>query len=176
MNRKASLFILAIVFSTFVVAIALRFSPYWKQILPAGPIEEINFSILQPPSSKDNWYLVCPKGYCSKAEPNRQSPIYPVSEQTLRTALLKMIDGMKNVTVQQRTATALELVVRTPLIGWPDRVSIQILPSGGNNSTLLIYSRSYYGASDFGANRRRIEAWLNELDSVLQSSGVNNSN
>jgi uncharacterized protein (DUF1499 family) len=34
-------------------------------------------------------------------------------------------------------------------------------------STLAIYSRSQYGYYDFGANKRRVEKWLEQLVGTL---------
>ncbi len=60
-----------------------------------------------------------------------------------------------------------EWVVRTRLMNFPDLVTAQVdaLPDG--RSALWLYSRSLFGRSDFGANRRRVEAWLAAIDAAL---------
>jgi hypothetical protein len=55
-------------------------------------------------------------------------------------------------------------VVRSVLCNFPDLVAIQITP----DSFPALYSRSMYGRSDFGVNRKRLVAWLAALDAVLE--------
>jgi len=56
-----------------------------------------------------------------------------------------------------------DLVQRSALFRFPDTVSIEVIPLGDSRSTLAIYSRSTYGYSDLGVNRKRIERWLARL-------------
>jgi uncharacterized protein (DUF1499 family) len=54
-------------------------------------------------------------------------------------------------------------VVRSALMNFPDLVTVQVNPAGADRSTLVIWSRSVYGRSDFGVNRDRTKAWLAAL-------------
>ena len=58
-------------------------------------------------------------------------------------------------------------MVRTRLLNFPDLVTAQVdaLPDG--RSALWLYSRSLFGRSDLGTNRRRAEQWLAALDAAL---------
>lgn len=58
-------------------------------------------------------------------------------------------------------------VVRSAVFNFPDLVLVQVLPSGSDASTLVIYSRSVYGRSDLGVNLARLRTWLGALDAVL---------
>lgn len=79
-------------------------------------------------------------------------------------------------TGQPRTYVAAEFpdqhqvhfVVRSALMNYPDLVTVQINPEDANHSAVIIWSRSVYGRSDFGVNRKRTEAWL----AALQQSEV----
>jgi len=55
-------------------------------------------------------------------------------------------------------------VVRSALLNFPDLVTVQVNPATGadgpDRGTLVIWSRSVYGRSDFGVNRDRTNAWL----------------
>jgi len=51
---------------------------------------------------------------------------------------------------------------RTPLIGWPDYVSVRAVAVEGG-AALAIWSRSRFGYDDFGVNRARVEDWLAAL-------------
>jgi uncharacterized protein (DUF1499 family) len=58
-------------------------------------------------------------------------------------------------------------VVRSALLNFPDLVTVQVNGARGDaaadRSTLVIWSRSVYGRSDFGVNRDRTNAWLAAL-------------
>lgn len=57
----------------------------------------------------------------------------------------------------------MHFVVRSAVLNFPDLVTVQINAAGADRSTLLIWSRSVYGRSDFGVNRDRTTAWLRAL-------------
>lgn len=54
-------------------------------------------------------------------------------------------------------------VVRSALLNFPDLVTVQVNSAGVDRGTLVIWSRSVYGRSDFGVNRDRTRAWLAAL-------------
>jgi hypothetical protein len=58
----------------------------------------------------------------------------------------------------------LHYVVRSRLMNYPDLVTVQVDPDGANRATFIIWSRSVYGRSDFGANRKRVTAWIAALE------------
>lgn len=53
-------------------------------------------------------------------------------------------------------------VHRTPLMGYPDYISVKAVESEGG-SALVIFSRSRFGKSDFGVNKSRIDNWLAQM-------------
>ena len=59
-------------------------------------------------------------------------------------------------------------VVRSALMNFPDLVTVQVNAAGADRSTLVIWSRSVYGRSDFGVNRDRTKAWLAALQQSNQ--------
>ncbi len=56
-------------------------------------------------------------------------------------------------------------VARSALLNFPDLVAVQVTPESG----LILWSRSIYGRSDFGANKARLEAWLAALEARLRA-------
>jgi uncharacterized protein (DUF1499 family) len=54
-------------------------------------------------------------------------------------------------------------VARSALMNFPDLIAMQVTP----DSDLIIWSRSVYGHSDLGVNRKRVETWLAALDAEL---------
>lgn len=61
-------------------------------------------------------------------------------------------------------------VVRSAVFNFPDLVAVQVRPDGVASCDLILYSRSVYGASDLGVNRKRISAWLADLRRKLPPS------
>jgi uncharacterized protein (DUF1499 family) len=60
-------------------------------------------------------------------------------------------------------------VARSSVFNFPDLIMVQVTPAAAGTSFLFIYSRSVYGRSDLGVNRRRVEAWLAALQSKITS-------
>lgn len=50
-------------------------------------------------------------------------------------------------------------VVRSRIMGYPDFVSIRLVPEG-DSTRLHVFSRSRYGRSDLGVNTARVQRWL----------------
>ena len=61
-------------------------------------------------------------------------------------------------------------VARSAVFNFPDQIMVQVRRDDPDSSTLIVYSRSVYGESDFGVNGRRIEAWLADLRTKTPST------
>jgi len=142
--------------------VALRLTAWWDGLLPPGDHRAVRFETLVL-TSKRNQYLVCPPDLCTEAKAHRESPQFDRSADDLRAAFETVILGSAAVTKMAESEDTLDVVVRTPVVRWPDWVTVRFIPLGENRSTLAIYSRSVYGRSDFGANERRITTWLARL-------------
>lgn len=55
-------------------------------------------------------------------------------------------------------------VQRTPLVRYPDYISVKTVDLGDGKSALAILSRSRFGKSDIGVNKARMDAWLAGID------------
>lgn len=87
-------------------------------------------------------------------------------------ALAALIDA--TLLAQPRTARVagsvdsghMTYLTRTPLMGYPDYVSIRVYATE-MGSSFAAFSRSRFGRSDLGANRKRMEAWLAAIDAAV---------
>jgi uncharacterized protein (DUF1499 family) len=61
-------------------------------------------------------------------------------------------------------------VARSALFNFPDLITVQVTPSTSGGSTLIVYSRSAYGQSDLGVNRKRVDTWLAALQTKIPPS------
>ena len=59
-------------------------------------------------------------------------------------------------------------VERSPRLGFPDVIAAELEEGPGGAAGLFLYSRSLFGWSDLGANRRRVQAWMEALDAALR--------
>ncbi len=59
-------------------------------------------------------------------------------------------------------------VERSAGVGFPDVIAAELAEGRGGAAELFLYSRSLFGWSDFGVNRRRVQAWIQALDAALR--------
>ena len=126
----------------------------------------LDMSHIQRPASP-NTALAAPAG--TEPAPDIVTPVFPVAPPHLYDAVLAV------ATEQPRTFLAAaypaerqaHFVARSAWFNFPDLVTAQIGDGGRETSTLVLYSRSVYGRSDMGVNRRRVAAWLAALQTKI---------
>jgi len=161
MILKTTIFSLAALALLFI----LRFTPLWDSILSSGSFKPVDFNTLSLPK-KRNWILVCPEGFCPLANSPRTAPVFDRQSTQLADQLKEIILSEGNATVRDDTGVTLDVVIRTPILRWPDLVSISYVELPDNLSSIAIFSRSIYGRSDLGANKARIKRWLEKLEAL----------
>jgi uncharacterized protein (DUF1499 family) len=117
-----------------------------------------------PKPDRPNHWLIRPAG--GDARP----PDYALEAPELA----RIVDAV--VTAQPRTqriAGAVDsghmtYLTRTLLIGYPDYVSIRVYATE-MGSSLAVFSRSRFGQSDLGANRKRMEKWMAAIDMAVRA-------
>ena len=130
-----------------------------------GPVEltRIDFRTLTR-GTRPNQHLVCPPGFCA-ATPDAVSPVYEMPATALRDRWMAIIAQQPRVEQVAVSADGLQydFLQRSRLLRFPDTITVRFIPLDETRSTLAAYSRSNYGHSDFGVNRKRLEAWLTAL-------------
>lgn len=125
-----------------------------------------------------NYALAFPHGYC-QLHANVFSPVYPVSAEVLYQNSHKLIQALprsKDIKLDPKQQR-LYFTQNSRLFHFPDKIEIRIITTGMDESSLLIYSHSVYGYSDFGANKRRVLTILKLLKAQLaKHSGQKNDN
>jgi len=136
-------------------------------LIPLKPVNKLNLKKLARPSSP-NTFLLCPRDFSISA-PDHEAPVFPVTAGSIteiwdkiaktfpRTEKLSYLDD-----IMQRN-----YVQRTPLMRYPDIITIEFIINNNKESSIAIYSRSQYGYSDLGTNRRRVLSWTGKLLSEL---------
>lgn len=116
-------------------------------------------------TGRPNDWLICPPATC-KSEASEAARIYPVPADALWRAWRDVLAQQPRVTVIAADEPRQLILVqdRAALFGLVDTAAIRILPLAAGASTFAAYSRSEIGHSDTGANRRRLQAWVAELE------------
>jgi len=143
--------------------IASLFSQGAGGLPPATPLD---FSTLRLPASP-NACLAAPPG----GHPQAQITVPPLAADaaTAWPVLRSLADGMARVVRYGDFPARRQVhwVARSALMNYPDIIVAQLVaqPDGAG---LFLYSRSLFGWSDMGVNRKRVEAWLAALDNALR--------
>jgi uncharacterized protein (DUF1499 family) len=120
--------------------------------------------------SSPNTALAAPDGYSPR--PDVVTPHYQITEGRLFALVQDVAASQPRVYQAALYPDRFQLhyVARSALFNFPDLIMVQIREDGAGRSDLIIYSRSVYGRSDFGVNRKRVETWLAALQKKLPPS------
>ncbi len=159
--------ILAVLAGLVIVVAAALVVVGREQVLEIvfGPIDTspVDFATVDT-TGRENTYLVCPPGLCGQ-DPDRESPVFPVSATELRNQWFEMIGNQPRTDWMgsDEAIQQYDFLQRTALMRYPDTITVRFIPLEDGTSTLAVFSRSHYGRSDFGVNRERIDGWLAAL-------------
>lgn len=148
------------------VAVRIYMGREAEDRLVAG--ETIGITELRSPLPK-NSFLACPPGYCSAGEAIA-SPVFDVPWERLYDYWTEVISGEKRVAsvVADTNTRRLFYIQHSPTFRFPDVITVEFVALGPDRSSIAIYSRSRYGESDFGKNRKRVEKWVVLLERVAR--------
>lgn len=134
-----------------------------------GPASPLDFERLERPRSP-NSALAAPAEY--RPPPDTAAPVYPVPAARLYEALRAVAAQFPRTYLQAAYDEQLQAqyVVRSRVFNFPDLLAFRVLPRGEATSTLVLYTRSLYGYSDLGVNRKRVASWLAALERSISRS------
>lgn len=123
----------------------------------------VDFRTLAKCGSPNEW-LVAPRGYCA-GPADAESPVFEVPVARLATAVEAALTRAPRARLLRADRAIGQFVYeqRSRVFRFPDVVRIQLVPLDAGRSTLAIHSRSVYGRSDLGVNRRRVRRWLEAI-------------
>jgi diketogulonate reductase-like aldo/keto reductase len=155
--------ILVCVLVAIAVVVVLLFTPLGERPLSAlfsvDDFETVDFESLQF-TDKPNEFLMCPPDLCNGQS---ESPVYELSVQDLHERWEDIVAAQPRVELLAENSQQFDYVQRSARFRFPDIITVRLISVSPAQSTLAIYSRSVYGESDFGVNRKRVEAWLSAL-------------
>ena len=158
----AKLLMAVLLLAGLVLAVRVRMSRPQEDRLQAG--EAVDIRGLRDPLP-GNAFLACPLGYCA-ATPGVASPVFAMPAERLARLWLAMMAETPRLAILDARPEQRRLVViqHTPLLRFPDIVTVEFVALAPEQSSVAVYSKSRYGRGDFGANRRRVLAWLGQIE------------
>ncbi len=153
------------------VAVVLLFTPIGERPLTAlftvGDVESTEFAVVKL-TNNPNQFLMCPPRFCD-ANPHAESPVFGVSVEQLRERWRDVVAVRPRIELlaEDEEGQQFDYVQRSARFRFPDIITVRFISISSSQSTLAIYSRAIYGKSDFGVNRKRIDAWLKTLALTL---------
>lgn len=132
--------------------------------LPTPPPMDMA-AIVRPASP--NTTLAGPAGFLPV--PDIVVPTFPLPPDRLYAAIQAVAAAQARTyqAADYRYMHQAHFVARTATLNFPDLVTVSVSGPTEGPSTLVVWSRSVYGRSDFGANRKRVAAWLAALNATL---------
>jgi uncharacterized protein (DUF1499 family) len=117
---------------------------------------------------RPNSALAAPAGFSPR--PDIVLPEYKLPAPSLFAAIRAVAEARPRTYLHAVFEDVLEAhwVARSAVLNFPDLIVTQASSRGNGASTLILYSRSRYGHSDFGVNRRRLETWIAALHTALR--------
>ncbi|MEM1045502.1 MAG: DUF1499 domain-containing protein [Pseudomonadota bacterium] len=171
MIKRILLAIPLLIAGAVIVCLAVLFltgpEQVWATLFGDPDLGPTRFEELVLPD-RPNHYLVCPPPLCAKAQAAQSSGTYAADRATMIDTLTDAARALPNVRmINGPEPDDVRFIQRTRLMQFPDTVSIRVVEAAPGESQLAIYSRSQIGRSDLGVNKRRIEAFLADVDARL---------
>jgi uncharacterized protein (DUF1499 family) len=116
---------------------------------------------------KPNQFLALPPGFAARQKPDMASPVYQTTPDAVRAAWLRVIAGESRTGRLRQADGQVEVVQRTPMVGFPDTITALPVDLGEGRASICVFSRSKYGLRDFAVNETRVRRWLDALTAQL---------
>jgi len=119
------------------------------------------------PSDPVYWHQD-PETAVSTGKPNEyrlvgdQAPVFEMAAPDLAALVDEFIAAQVYVTrlAGHPETLMMTYIQRSMSMGYPDYITVKIIPMDGEKSKLEILSRSRFGHSDLGVNKRRVDHWV----------------
>lgn len=158
-----------LIWSIAVVVVAVAGAAVYFRTVPSAPDRwHVDPLVAEAPTTPNAW-RVGPAPALGP-EPDVEAPVYDLSADALARKLdaMVMAEPRTERLAQSQDGLWVTYVQRSRVMGFPDYMSVRVIPRGEDAATLSIFSRSRYGQSDLGVNRARVENWLAGLSAFAR--------
>ncbi len=141
----------------------------YVRLAPSDPAEwHVDPRAAAKPDSPNSWLIRSVGG-------DAPAPEFAISPAELAEVVDAVILAQPRT---QRLAGSVEdghvtYVTRTQWMGYPDYVSVRVYATA-TGSSLAVFSRSRFGQSDLGVNRKRLEEWMAAIDAAVRDREAEN--
>jgi len=158
---KASRLAITVAAAGFLLLFGLAAAIVFRAIGQADDPGPVDFATLEPAPGST---LICPADLCLAASQALPAPVFTISAERLAAKLRRHALGEVGVEESPvEGADRLRFVRRSLLLRLPDVIDVRIIARSSGAATLALYGRPLVGALDFGANRARMERWIEAL-------------
>ena len=150
-----------IVWILAILIAAVGGSAVYFRTVPSDPERwHVDPLVAETPATPNAW-RVAPEP-ATDSEPNAEAPVYDLPAEALASELDALIMSAPRTKrlAQSEGGLWATYLQRSRVMGFPDYISVRVIPRGEDAATLAIFSRSRFGRSDLGVNRARVENWL----------------
>jgi uncharacterized protein (DUF1499 family) len=136
----------------------------WIRLAPDDPSDWHVDPLVAPTSGRANAWWVVTDGV-GVASPDGRAPSYAVSAAELARSVDAFVLSQPSTSILAGSPDQLwsTYIQRSRLLRFPDYVTVRTVDLGDGTSGIAVWSRSRYGYSDLGVNRRRVEMLLAAL-------------
>src|SRR5215831_6552444 len=148
-----------------IVALRIYFGRSAESELRPG--EDVAITAFRGPLA-ENAFVACPPGYCALKDA-AASPVFNIPADRLEQYWNEIVDLESRLTPVETEPRhhGFVYIQRSAVFRFPDVITVELIALAPDRSSLAIYSRSRYGRSDFGVNRRRVLRWLSRLQRMV---------
>ncbi len=144
---------------------------FWLKVAGDPDLGQTDFSRLAP-ASEPNEGLACPPqsltDFCPLRIPDIETREIVLSPDKVRARLIEYFanDPLVIRVDDDSSPIKLRFVRRTPIMRYPDTLSVEIIELGPNRSSLAVHAKALVGKSDFGNNLDLVRQTLESLGSA----------
>jgi len=130
-------------------------------------IEKVDFLLLKRPTTP-NSFLACPKDFYSLTS-DKETPIFKYTLNDAIYAWDQIISQLErtNEIIKLARNNQKTYVQRSLIMGYPDIITVQFEKISIETTGITLYSRSQYGYSDLGVNKKRVTELLSKFLELL---------
>ena len=168
---RIALGIIAVAIAVLIGTFAYDREGFWHFLAGPPDLGPVEFRSLVSPDNR-NHFLACPEGLCLDDETDMTSPIYGVDAGRLQVLSREAWGGepLAEMVAADDFRLRDRYVTHSPIMRFPDTVSVRFIELPDGQSSVAIYSRGKLGEYDFGANRDRVLRWISLLDESVRSA------
>ncbi|MAK62166.1 MAG: hypothetical protein CMK09_14440 [Ponticaulis sp.] len=128
-------------------------------------------SQIERPNSPNTAFIAPPETE-TRSSIDEVAPVFACDASTLFDLCLNTWTGLERVELadSDRDRLTAHFIARSAIFGFKDDICLEVVAFGAQSSSVLLYSASRVGYSDFGVNRKRVGQWMDLLGQHVENA------